>query len=348
MSDVALSVLDLAPVPEGSTPSQALGNALDLARHVEALGYGRVWVAEHHNMPGIASSSPPVLLAHLAAGTERIRLGSGGVMLPNHAPLVVAEQFGMLEALHPGRIDLGLGRAPGTDGLTAAALRRSTDPFSNEDDFPAQLAQLRGFLRGELPREDPLHRIKAVPNNGREPAIWLLGSSGYSAQLAGELGLPFSFAHHFSGQNTVAAVELYRASFRPSEVLQRPYVMLGTAVTAADDDAEAEFQNGPNVLQFLRLRQGRPGLLPTPEEAERALRDPSARQFAEQRRASQIVGGPDAVRRGIEELLARTNADELMVTSVVHDHAARRRSYEVLADVVDLAPREPRPAAATA
>jgi len=348
MSDVALSVLDLAPVPEGSTPSQALGNALDLARHVEALGYGRVWVAEHHNMSGIASSSPPVLLAHLAAGTERIRLGSGGVMLPNHAPLVVAEQFGMLEALHPGRIDLGLGRAPGTDGLTAAALRRSNNPFSNEDDFPAQLAQLRGFLKGELPREDPLHRIKAVPNNGYEPAIWLLGSSGYSAQLAGELGLPFSFAHHFSGQNTVAAVDLYRASFKPSEVLQRPYVMLGTAITAADDDAEAEFQNGPNVLQFLRLRQGVPGLLPTPEEAERALKDPSARQFAEQRRASQIVGGPDAVRRGIEELLARTNADELMVTSVIHDHAARKRSYEITADVVDLAPREARPAGATA
>jgi luciferase family oxidoreductase group 1 len=348
MSDVALSVLDLAPVPEGSTPSQALANALDLARHAERLGYGRVWVAEHHNMAGIASSSPPVLLAHLAAGTERIRLGSGGVMLPNHAPLVVAEQFGMLEALHPGRIDLGLGRAPGTDGLTAAALRRSNDPFSNEDDFPAQLAQLRGFLKGELPREDPLHRIKAVPNNGYEPAIWLLGSSGYSAQLAGELGLPFSFAHHFSGQNTVAAVDLYRASFQPSEVLQRPYVMLGTAITAADDDAEAEFQNGPNVLQFLRLRQGVPGLLPTPELAERALEDPSARQFAEQRRASQIVGGPDTVRRGIEELLARTNADELMVTSVIHDHGARRRSYEIVADAMDLAPRERRPAASTA
>jgi luciferase family oxidoreductase group 1 len=340
MSDVALSVLDLAPVSEGSTPSQALANSLDLARHVEALGYGRVWVAEHHNMSGIASSSPPVLLAHLAAGTERIRLGSGGVMLPNHAPLVVAEQFGMLEALHPGRIDLGLGRAPGTDGLTAAALRRSRDPFANEDDFPAQLEQLRGFLKGELPREHPLHRITAVPNNGYEPAIWLLGSSGFSAQLAGELGLPFSFAHHFSAQHTVPAVDLYRASFKPSEVLQRPYVMLGTAVVAAEDDAEAEFLNGPNVLQFLRLRQGRPGLLPTPEEAERALREPSARQFAEQRRASQIVGGPDTVRRGIEELLARTNADELMVTSVIHDHDQRKRSYELLADVVDLAPRE--------
>ena len=340
MSDVALSVLDLAPVAEGSTPSQALENALDLAQHVERLGYGRVWVAEHHNMPGIASSSPPVLIAHLAAGTERIRLGSGGVMLPNHAPLVVAEQFGMLEALHPGRIDLGLGRAPGTDGLTAAALRRSRDPFSNEDDFPGQLEQLRGFLRGELPREHPLHRITAVPNNGYEPAIWLLGSSGFSAQLAGELGLPFSFAHHFSGEHTVPAVDLYRASFKPSEVLQRPYVMLGTAIVAADDDAEAEFLNGPNVLQFLRLRQGRPGLLPTPEEAERALRDPGAQSFAESRRKTQIVGGPDTVRRGIEELLARTNADELMVTSVVHDHEKRRRSYELVADVVGLAPRE--------
>lgn len=344
MSDVALSVLDLAPVVAGSTPTRALENSLDLARHVEALGYRRVWVAEHHNMPGIASSTPPVLIAHLAAGTERIRLGSGGVMLPNHAPLVVAEQFGMLEALHPGRIDLGLGRAPGTDGLTAAALRRSTDPFGNEDDFPAQLEELRGFLRGELPPDHPLHRIHAVPNNGHEPPIWLLGSSGFSAQLAGELGLPFSFAHHFSAQNTEPAVELYRASFKPSEVLQRPYVMLGVAVVAAEDDERAQYLNGPSNLQFLRLRQGRPGLLPTPEEAAPALRDPAAQAFLRSRAASQIVGGPDTVRRGIEELLARTNADELMITTAVHDHADRRRSYELVAELMDLA----RPEAATA
>lgn len=345
MSDVALSVLDLAPVADGSTPSQALENALDLTRHVEALGYGRVWVAEHHNMPGIASSSPPVLIAHLAAHTERIRLGSGGVMLPNHAPLVVAEQFGMLEALHPGRIDLGLGRAPGTDGLTAAALRRSSDPFGNEDDFPAQLAELRGFLRGDLPREHPMHRIKAVPNNGREPDVWLLGSSGFSAQLAGELGLPFSFAHHFSAQNTVPAVDLYRSSFQASEVLQRPYVMLGVNVVAADDDERARFLAGSANLQMMRLRQGNPGLLPTPEEAEQQLRGEAAQRFVASRAASQIVGGPDTVRRGIEELLARTNADELMVTTSVHDHGERRRSFEIVAEVMDLQPREARPAA---
>ncbi|WP_022929685.1 LLM class flavin-dependent oxidoreductase [Patulibacter americanus] len=345
MSDVALSVLDLAPVADGSTPSRALENALDLTRHVEALGYGRVWVAEHHNMPGIASSSPPVLIAHLAAHTDRIRLGSGGVMLPNHAPLVVAEQFGMLEALHPGRIDLGLGRAPGTDGLTAAALRRSSDPFGNEDDFPAQLAELRGFLRGDLPREHPLHRIKAVPNNGREPDVWLLGSSGFSAQLAGELGLPFSFAHHFSAQNTVPAVDMYRSSFRASEVLERPYVMLGVNVVAADDDERARFLAGSANLQMMRLRQGNPGLLPTPEEAEKQLRGEAAGRFVASRAASQIVGGPDTVRRGIEELLARTNADELMVTTSVHDHGERRRSFEIVAEVMDLAPREARSAA---
>jgi luciferase family oxidoreductase group 1 len=348
MSDVALSVLELAPVPDGSTPAQALQNALDLARHVEALGYGRVWVAEHHNMAGIASSSPPVLIAHLAAGTDRIRVGSGGVMLPNHAPLVVAEQFGMLEALHPGRIDLGLGRAPGTDGLTAAALRRSRDPFGNEDDFPGQLSDLRGFLRGELPREHPLHRISAVPNNGREPAIWLLGSSGFSAQLAGELGLPFSFAHHFSAQHTEPAVELYRSAFQPSEVLQRPYVMLGVNVIAADDDERARFLAGSANLQMMRLRQGNPGLLPTPEEAERALRGEAARQFVASRAPSQIVGGPDTVRLGIEQLLARTNADELMVTTSIHDHGERRRSFEIVADVMDLARPEPRGAASVA
>ncbi len=339
MSDVALSVLDLAPVVEGSTPTEALRNSIDLARHVEALGYRRLWVAEHHNMPGIASSAPAVLIGQLAGATSQIRVGSGGVMLPNHAPLTIAEQFGMLEALYPGRIDLGLGRAPGTDQLTAAALRRSTDPFRNEDDFPEQLADLRGFLRGDLPRDHPFHRIHAVPSNGYELPIWLLGSSGFSAQLAGELGLPFSFAHHFSARNTEPAVELYRSSFQPSEALERPYVMLGVAVVAAEDDERAEYLNGPSNLQFLRLRQGRPGLLPTPEESAAALRDPSAQQFVASRGASQIVGGPDTVRRGIEQLLARTNADELMITTSTYDHADRRRSYEIVAELMDLRPR---------
>ncbi|MBF6620337.1 MAG: LLM class flavin-dependent oxidoreductase [Patulibacter sp.] len=340
VSDIALSVLDLAPVVEGSTPTEALRNSVDLARHVEALGYRRLWVAEHHNMPGIASSTPAVLIGQLAGATSRIRVGSGGVMLPNHAPLTIAEQFGMLEALFPGRIDLGLGRAPGTDQLTAAALRRAQDPFRNEDDFPEQLADLRGFLRGDLPRDNPYHRIHAVPNNGYEVPIWLLGSSGFSAQLAGELGLPFSFAHHFSAGNTEPAVELYRSSFRPSEVLERPYVMLGVAIVAAEDDERAQALNGPANLQFLRLRQGRPGLLPTPEESATALRDPSAQQFVASRGASQIVGGPDTVRRGIEQLLARTNADELMITTSTFDHTDRRRSYEIVADVMDLRPAD--------
>ncbi len=340
MSDVALSVLDLAPVVAGSTPTDALRNSIDLARHVEALGYRRLWVAEHHNMPGIASSAPAVLIGHLASATERIRVGSGGVMLPNHAPLTIAEQFGMLEALHPGRIDLGLGRAPGTDQLTAAALRRSSNPFANEDDFPKELADLRGFLRGELPDGHPYRRIHAVPNNGYEVPIWLLGSSGFSAQLAGELGLPFSFAHHFSAQSTDAAVEIYRSSFRPSAALERPYVMLGVAIVAADDDERATYLNGPSNLQFLRLRQGRPGLLPTPEEAASALRDPSAQQFVASRAPSQIIGGPETVRRGIEQLLARTNADELMVTTSTFEHADRRRSYEIVAETMDLRPQD--------
>ncbi|MGE4425176.1 MAG: LLM class flavin-dependent oxidoreductase [Solirubrobacteraceae bacterium] len=342
MSDVALSVLDLAPVVDGSTPHDALASSVDLARHVEALGYNRVWFAEHHNMPGIASSAPPVLIAHIAAATERIRVGSGGVMLPNHAPLVVAEQFGMLQALHPGRIDLGLGRAPGTDGQTAAALRRNADPYGAESDFPEQLAELRGFLSGALPAGHPHRAIKAVPNVGEEPPIWLLGSSGYSAQLAGELGLRFSFAHHFSAENTEPAVRMYRASFRPSEALQQPYVMLGTAIVAAEDDERAEFLAGSSNLQFLRLRQGRPGLLPTPDEAAAQRYSPAEQAFLESRRTSQIVGGPDTVRQGIEALLARTDADELMITTAVHDHAARRRSYEIIAEVMDLRPREAR------
>ncbi|MCW2623127.1 MAG: alkanal monooxygenase, partial [Frankiales bacterium] len=241
-----LSVLDLAPVPAGSSSATALADSLQLARHVDRLGFHRYWVAEHHGMPGIASSSPPVLIAAIAAATERLRVGSGGVMLPNHAPLVVAEQFGMLEALYPGRIDLGLGRAPGTDPRTAAALRRGTDGLTAEE-FPQQLAQLRGFFRGEVPG------LTAVPAEGNEPAVWLLGSSGYSAQVAGLLGLPFAFAHHFSGENTLPALQLYRERFRPSEVLDEPYSMICANVFVADDDAQARRLALPGALSFLRL-----------------------------------------------------------------------------------------------
>ncbi|HEY8581824.1 MAG TPA: LLM class flavin-dependent oxidoreductase [Capillimicrobium sp.] len=323
-----LSVLDLAPVSSGSTSAEALRHSLDLARHVERLGYLRHWVAEHHNMPGIASSSPPVLIAHLASVTETIRVGSGGVMLPNHQPLVVAEQFGMLEALHPGRIDLGIGRAPGTDQITAQALRRNADPSA--EDLPTQLAELTGYFEGRF------NRVRAVPGEGNQPAIWLLGSSGFSAQLAGELGLPFSFAHHFMPQNTLAALDLYRRAFRPSKALEEPYAKIGVAVVCAEDDERARWLASPGGLAFLRLRSGRPGLFPSPEEAAEAERSwgDSERSFVERWGASHIIGSPATVKAGLEELRDRTRADELMVTTMVHDHADRLRSYELIAEAL--------------
>ncbi len=244
LRNVPLSVLDLAPIPEGGTASGALRATIELAQRAEELGYQRFWVAEHHNMPGIASSAPPVLIGHLADATSRIRVGSGGVMLPNHVSLVVAEQFGMLEALHPGRIDLGIGRAPGTDQVTAAALRRSPEGLS-ADDFPEQLGELIGFFSGEWPDGHPYAAITAVPGQGNSPSMWLLGSSGYSAQVAGLLGLPFAFAHHFSAANTLPALALYRDRFRPSGTLQRPHAMIAAAVICADTDERAQFLAGP-------------------------------------------------------------------------------------------------------
>ncbi|HEU0102355.1 MAG TPA: LLM class flavin-dependent oxidoreductase [Mycobacteriales bacterium] len=326
LSRVPLSVLDLSPVPTGSTTAAALADSLALVRHVEDLGYLRYWVAEHHGMPGIASSSPAVLIGALAAASSRIRVGSGGVMLPNHAPLVVAEQFGMLEALHPGRIDLGLGRAPGTDPRTAAALRRSVDGLSAEE-FPQQLAQLRGFFRG------PVAGVTAVPAVGNEPPVWLLGSSGYSAQVAGILGLPFAFAHHFSGQHTLPALGLYRDSFRPSESLEQPYAMVCVSVLVADDDETARRLALPGGLSFLRLRSGRPGPVPTVLEAETYPYSAHERAFVEDRLDSQVIGGPETARRSLEDLLAATSADELMVTTLTHDPADRLRSYRLLAEV---------------
>jgi luciferase family oxidoreductase group 1 len=321
-----LSVLDLVPIASGSTPSAALAASTALARRAEELGYRRYWVAEHHGMPGIASSAPAVLIAHLAAATSTIRVGSGGVMLPNHQPLVVAEQFGTLDALHPGRIDLGIGRAPGTDPRTAAALRRGTDPLGAED-FPRQLAELAAYFRGEGP-------VTAVPAHGQRPALWLLGSSGYSAQLAGLLGLPFAFAHHFAGGNTVAALARYREAFRPSPVLERPYAVVCASVLVAADDDEARRLAAPAALQFLRLRQGEPGPLPTPGEAAAHPYSPQERAFVEDRLAGQVIGGPDAVRAGVAELVERTGADELMVVTSTHDSADRVRSYELLATAV--------------
>ncbi|MCW2723621.1 MAG: Luciferase-like monooxygenase [Frankiales bacterium] len=330
LSDIPLSVLDLAPVATGSTARQALADVVDLAQHVERLGYSRLWVAEHHGMPGIASSSPPVLIGRIADATSTIRVGSGGVMLPNHAPLVVAEQFGMLEALHPGRIDLGLGRAPGTDQVTAHALRRSADALSAED-FPQQLAALRAFFDDGFPADHPYAAIRAVPAEGYAPDVWLLGSSGYSAQLAGLLGLPFAFAHHFSGENTLPALELYRSRFQPSAILQEPYAMVCASVLAADTDEQAQWLAAPGGLSWLRLRSGSPGTFPSPEEAAAQNYTPMEAEIVRNRIEAQVIGGPETVRRGLEDLLARTDADELMITTTTFEHADRLRSFELLA-----------------
>ncbi|MFF2011171.1 LLM class flavin-dependent oxidoreductase [Streptomyces sp. NPDC058195] len=344
---VPLSVLDLMTVGKGRTSTQALRTGVDLARLAERRGFHRYWVAEHHSMPGVASSSPAVILAHLAAHTERIRLGSGGVMLPNHAPLVIAEQFGTLEAMAPGRVDLGLGRAPGTDGATAAALRRSDRLNEGADDFPQQLAELTRFLDDDFPDGHPYARIHAVPgpvqatadggvqSPGRPP-VWLLGSSGFSARLAGVLGLPFAFAHHFSAQNTIPALDLYRDSFRPSAVLDAPYALIGVAALAADDEREARRQVLSGALSMVRLRTGRPGLVPTPEEAEAYDYSPMEREFVDSWLTNIVHGTADQVRTGLDDLAKRTGADELMITANAHGGEARMRSYELIADAYGL------------
>ena len=329
MIDVPLSVLDLSPVAAGTTAGQALQATTQLARRAEELGYRRFWVAEHHNMPAIASSAPAVLLAHLAAATSTIRVGSGGVMLPNHAPLVVAEQFGTLEALHPGRIDLGIGRAPGTDQRTALALRRTMQGLSAED-FPAELTDLISLFRGD----DPAAPITATPGRGDMPAIWLLGSSGFSAQLAGLLGLPFSFAHHFSAANTEPALALYRQSFRPSAWLDQPYAMIAVQAICADTDERARWLSGPAALSFLQLRAGRPQPLATPDEAAAYPWSALDREMTRQRLADQAVGSPETVGRQLTALLDRTGADEIMVTAQVYDIEDRSRSLELIADKV--------------
>lgn len=326
-----LSVLDLAIVAEGSEPSDALRNSVELARHVERLGYHRHWVAEHHNMPGIASSAPAVLAAALAAATSTIRVGSGGVMLPNHAPLVVAEQFGTLEGLHPGRIDLGIGRAPGTDMHTAAALRRTADPLSAED-FPQHLSELLAFFDDSFPPGHPYGRITATPGKGLRPEVWLLGSSDYSAEAAGILGLPYAFAAHFSPRSLMPALEIYRRSFRPSDWLDEPHAMVAVAVICAEDDERARWLAGPARLSFARLRQGRPTRFPTPEEAAAHDFTPQEEATVRAVQGSAVIGGPERVRDGLAELAERTGAQELMLTTMVHAHSDRLRSYELVAE----------------
>ncbi|MDT0377798.1 LLM class flavin-dependent oxidoreductase [Streptomyces sp. DSM 42041] len=339
---VPLSVLDLATVGAGHTPTDAFRTSVRLARLAESRGFTRHWVAEHHSMPGVASTAPAVILAHLAAHTDRIRLGSGGVMLPNHAPLAVAEQFGTLEALAPGRVDLGLGRAPGTDGLTASALRRTDQPRPDADEFPQQLRELTRFLDDDFPPAHRYHgRVHAVPGpvqggDGSRPPIWLLGSSGFSARLAGELGLPFAFAHHFSAAQTQPALALYRETFRPSEALSEPYALIGVSALAADDEEAARRQVMTGALAMLRLRTGRPGLVPTPEEAAAYPFGPAEQDFVDGWLANVVHGTPDAVRDGLDALAKRTGADELMLTANAHTPDARVRSYALIADAYDL------------
>ncbi|WP_414942117.1 LLM class flavin-dependent oxidoreductase [Amycolatopsis sp. cmx-11-51] len=326
LPDIPLSVLDLSPVVAGGGVGDSLRNTLDLARRTEELGYHRYWLAEHHNMPGIASSATAVMIGQVAAATERIRVGSGGVMLPNHAPLVVAEQFGTLEAFHPGRIDLGIGRAPGTDQRTALALRGPGGLTA--ENFPQQFAELLAYFEHSDQRA-----VNAVTAEGNKPPVWLLGSSGFSARMAGELGLPFSFAHHFSAENTLPAVAIYRDAFKPSDVLDEPYVMLGVSVVAADTDERAQYLAAPSGLTFLSLRKGRPIPLPTPEDAAAYPYTDIERVFIEDRASSSIIGSPETVHKGLETLLTDTAANELMITTMVHDQADRVRSYELVSDL---------------
>ncbi len=324
---IPLSVLDLSPVPEGSDAGQALRNSLDLARHAERLGYRRFWMAEHHNMPGIASAATAVALAHVAAGTQRIRIGAGGIMLPNHAPLLIAEQFGTLAALHPGRVDLGLGRAPGSDQVTARAMRRNL--HAEIDDFPQDVMELMGYFQPV----EPGQAVQAVPGGGLEVPVWILGSSTYGAQLAAMLGLPYAFASHFAPAQMMEAIAIYRARFRPSPQLAAPYVMLGLSVVAAETDAAARVLFSSLQQSFLNLRSGRPGKLPAPVEDMDARIDARGRMMLDNSLSCAVVGAPETVRQGIAAFVARTGADELMVTAQIYDHAARRRSFEILASV---------------
>jgi luciferase family oxidoreductase group 1 len=322
-----LSVLDLAPIVAGATAADAFRNTLDLARHAERLGYRRYWLAEHHNMPGVASAATAVVIGHVAAGTSTIRVGAGGVMLPNHSPLVIAEQFGTLESLFPGRVDLGLGRAPGTDANTARALRRHGD--LDPDSFPDDVVELMAYFRDPMPGQ----LIRAVPGAGLKVPIWLLGSSLFSAQLAAALGLPFAFASHFAPDLLMQALQIYRAQFKPSESLAQPYTMAGVAVFAAASDAEARRLLTSAQQQFLNLRRGRPGPVPPPVDSMDDLWTPAERAGVEHALSLAIVGAPETVRAGLARFAGETGVDEVMVTAQIFDHAARVRSYEIVAEV---------------
>lgn len=335
-----LSVLDLSPVPSGTSGAQALRNTVDLARRAERMGYSRYWLAEHHNTPGLVSSSPEVMIGQVASATDRIRVGAGGIMLPNHSPLRVAEAFRVLEALHPGRIDLGLGRAPGTDGITAVALRRSTEPLG-PDEFPALVAELLAYAGAGFPERHPFRGVAAVPSDVALPPLWILGSSPAGAQVAAALGAGFAFARHLNPRGAVAAMEEYRARFRPSPALAEPRSILALSVVCADTDARAEELVASLGLSVVRMRSGRAATLPTPEEALAHPYGPAERDQLRRYRRAQVAGEPGRVRDELLALRADTAADELMLMTTVHDHEERVRSYALVARALGLGGPEP-------
>jgi luciferase family oxidoreductase group 1 len=324
---IPFSVLDLSPIAEGSTASDALRNSVELAQHTERLGYKRYWLAEHHNMPGIASAATAVVIGHVAGGTKTIRVGSGGIMLPNHSPLVIAEQFGTLAALYPGRIDLGLGRAPGTDPFTTRALRRAATAAA--DSFPDDVLELQKYL-GEVEEEQ---RVRAIPGAGTNVPIWLLGSSTFSAQLAAALGLPFAFASHFAPADLLTALRLYRNMFKPSVQLEKPYAMVGVNVIAAETDKEAKYQFSSLQQSFTLLRRGTPGKVPPPIEDIETFWSPMEKAMAQDVLLFSVVGSAETVERGLRKIIDMTQADELILAAHIYDHKARMRSFEIAAKV---------------
>lgn len=326
---IPLSILDLAPVPEGSDAAAALRNSRDLAIHAERLGFHRFWMAEHHSMPGVASAATAVCLAYVAGATSRIRVGAGGIMLPNWSPLQVAEQFGTLESLYPGRIDLGLGRAPGTDFAAAKALRRNLETDANR--FPQDVVELMAYFDPPEPAG-----VRAVPGEGLAVPVWILGSSLFGAQLAAMLGLPYAFASHFAPDAMDAAINLYRRTFQPSKQLAEPYVMLGFNVFAADSDAQGELLASSMEQAFVALRSGNPGKLKPPVEGYRETLPPPYRATIDNVLSCSAIGSPERVREQLEAFVARTGADELMITSQIFDHRARLRSYELLSEAIGL------------
>src|SRR5215210_3111062 len=334
--DFGLSVLDVSPVSSGSNGTRALRNTLDLAQLADRLGYKRYWLAEHHNLPSIASSAPEIMIGHVANVTKRIRVGAGGIMLPNHAPLKVAETFRVLESLHPKRIDLGIGRAPGTDPVTATALRRSHDGLAAED-FPERFCELLAFSGNGFPEDHPFQSVVAMPADVALPPIWLLGSSGYSAIAAGKMGLGYAFASHFSPADPAPAMCAYRERFKSSEDFERPSAVLAVAVICGESGEDARRLASSMELAWVRMRSGKPGPLPSPEEALGYPYTPAERRLADAYRSMQVVGDPQTVRTRIEELAARTAADEVMVTTNVHDHGERLRSYQRLAEAFAIA-----------